>query len=102
MKWQNRIMQPSRDENSLWWPVPCRGARRLIAFTIILTSLILLIPAVDLLWKGSHGHEADSSWMNAFSLSAPALWPAGSPLRHPETVHPAIDLRFTAGAEIEP
>ena len=95
-------MKPSIDEKPHWWPAPCRGARRLLAITIIVTSLILLFPAVDLLWNGSHRHEVDGNWVNTFNLSAPALWPAGSPLRHPEMVHPAVSLRFFAGAEIEP
>lgn len=95
-------MKPSVDEKSHWWPAPCRGARRLLWITILITGLILLTTAADLWWKGSHRHAADIKWMNTFSLSSPALWPAGSPLRHPETVHPAVDLRFFAGAEIEP
>ena len=95
-------MQPSRDENSLWWPAPCRGARRLLAITITVSGLILLTTAADLLWEGYHRHETDIKWMKPFALSAPALWPAGSRLRHPEMVHPAVDLRFFGGAEIEP
>jgi hypothetical protein len=40
--------------------------------------------------------------MKILTLSAPALWPAGSPMRHPETVHPAIDLRHIPGVERSP
>ena len=95
-------MKPSIDEKRDWWPAPCRGARRLLAITITVSGLILLTTAADLLWEGYHRHETDIKWMKPFALSAPALWPAGSPMRHPETVHPAVDLRFTPGMEATP
>ncbi|MGD9611197.1 MAG: hypothetical protein AB7U59_17505 [Desulfovibrionaceae bacterium] len=41
-------------------------------------------------------------WMQTFALSRPALGPAGSSDRHPETLHPGIDLRITPGLEGTP
>lgn len=62
---------------------------------------ISLIAAVTLgigLLRHTPDQEADTvMWMRVLCLSAPALMPSGSPGRHPETVHPAIDLRQAAG-----
>ena len=95
-------MQPAPHEKNQRWPAPCRDARRLLQVTVILSGLIVLVTAAHLLWQGSRHHACAGRWMNALALSAPALWTAGSPKRHPETLHPGIDLRFTAGMEIVP
>jgi hypothetical protein len=60
----------------------------LMAAIVLGTSLLMHTP----------DQAADTArWMRVLSLSAPALMPSGSPGRHPETVHPAIDLRHAAG-----
>ena len=83
-------------------PAPCRNARRLLLVAAAVTSLLILAVSAHLLRPGLDGHDAPERWMKALSLSTPAMWTAGSPMRHPETVHPGIDLRYTPGVETLP
>lgn len=83
-------------------PAPCRGARRLLAIAIGTSVLFALGLAVDLRLRDSHLENEARFWMQTLSLSSPALQGAGTPGRHPEMVHPAIDLRFAAGLEHMP
>jgi hypothetical protein len=64
--------------------------------------LLLLATAADMSLRQARQEDSAGAWMKAMALSAPALWPAGSPMRHPETVHPGVDLRFTAGLVTAP
>ncbi|BBO77281.1 hypothetical protein DSCW_46980 [Desulfosarcina widdelii] len=68
-----------------------------IAFSVV--ALIAFSIAADLLIRKDKGATEASRWMMSLALSAPALWSAGTPLRHPETLHPGIDLRYTVGVE---
>ncbi|HSO19364.1 MAG TPA: hypothetical protein VLT88_07905 [Desulfosarcina sp.] len=81
------------------WPAPCRGARRLLAAVVVVTGLALLAAAGHAVFSVPDRHLAGGVWMNALTLSAPAMWTAGSPMRHPEMVHPGVDLRFTIAPE---
>ena len=92
-------MPTEHDEQTNLWPAPCRGARRLLGVVAVASGLIAAAVATHLTWSASRPIEEAEAWMRAFSLSAPALWPAGSPLRHPETLHPGIDLRMAPGME---
>jgi len=83
-------------------PAPCRNARNLLMGLAVVTSLLLLAMGADLLRQPLPGQAAAEQWMHTFSLSGPALWTAGSPTRHPETIHPGIDLRLTVGMESLP
>lgn len=83
-------------------PAPCRVARRLLAIAVGASLLIALGIAADLLPRASDRGLEAGTWMQALCLSAPALYPAGSPGRHPGTIYPAVDLRFTNGLEILP
>ncbi|WP_372679197.1 hypothetical protein, partial [Desulfosarcina sp.] len=78
-------------------PTPCQGARRLLMIAAAASLLLLLAVAADQLLRGPHTNDGAGAWMKAMTLSAPALWTAGSPMRHPETVHPGVDLRHAAG-----
>jgi hypothetical protein len=80
-------------------PAPCKGAGLLVAMAVTATALVVFSLAADLLIRNHQGPTAAGRWMASLALSAPALEKAGTPLRHPETVHPAIDLRYTAGVE---
>lgn len=88
-------MQSSLDEKTHWQPAPCRAARRLLVIVIIASVVVVLAAAADLLLRAPLRDDPASAWMRALTLSAPTLWPAGSPMRHPETVHPGVDLRFS-------
>jgi len=88
--------------NSRSDPAPCRVARRLLAVATGAGLLIILAIGADLLLRDRQPSSDAWIWMQALSLTAPALRPAGSPGRHPETVHPAVDPRFTAGLENVP
>ena len=89
-------------KNNHWHPAPCRGAQRLLIIAISATLLVGFAMAADLLLRAAHQDNSAGAWMNALTLSAPALWTAGAPMRHPETVNAGIDLRFCAGVEISP
>ena len=78
-------------------PAPCRGARRLLTIAAAASLLLLLAVAADQLLRTPRTNDGTGAWMKAITLSAPALWTAGSPMRHPETVHPGVDLRHAAG-----
>jgi hypothetical protein len=95
-------MTPAKKESMDWPPAPLHKARRLLGTVLIASSLIAIALATHLAWHNSGHHAAAANWMRTLTLSAPALWPAGSPMRHPETVHPAVDLRFVPGMETVP
>lgn len=84
------------------YPAPCRGARRLLTIAVISGMLLLFATATDLSLRQVRQDDGAGAWMKAMALSAPALWTAGSPMRHPETAHPGVDLRFTAGLVTAP
>jgi hypothetical protein len=83
-------------------PASFTGARRLLAVAIGASVLIAMGLAADLWLRGSHQQVDAGIWMQTLSLSSPALQGAGTPGRHPEMVHPAVDLRFAAGLEQMP
>jgi hypothetical protein len=83
-------------------PAPCRGARRLLIVAVSFSALLVLVTAADVMLRAAHQNDRASAWMKAMTLSAPALWTAGSPMRHPETLHPGVDLRFGAGLVTTP
>lgn len=92
-------MKHPLDERIQRLPAPCLGAKRLLIIAICISLLVSLATAADLVLRVHHQDDATGACMKAFALSTPALWPAGDPLRHPETVHPGVDLRFSAGLE---
>ena len=84
------------------WPAPCRGARRLLILVMVVVGLFIAPIAADLTGRRHKGSHPAGVWIRALALSAPALGTAGSPLRHPEMVHPGVDLRFAVGLEVPP
>ncbi len=95
-------MQHRSNESNPWRPRLCRSARHLLIIAISATALVFLATAADLLLRVPRQDDTAVTWMKTLSLSAPALWPAGSPMRHPETVHPGVNLRFSPGLESAP
>ena len=89
-------------EKKVGQPAPCKNARNLLVGLVAVTGLFVLTVGVHLLQRTHYEQQTAGKWMRTLSLSAPALWPAGSPMRHPETVHPGVDLRFVIGMEITP
>ncbi len=83
-------------------PAPCRDARKLLATAVAVTGLLVF--AVSAHWIATRHDDRDAArrWMKTLALSAPAIWAAGSPLRHPETLHPGVDLRHIPGLETLP
>jgi hypothetical protein len=90
-------MPPSLTQKKYRGPAPCRTARRLLVIAVSASVLLFLGTAADRLLRVDHQNDNAIIWMRTMNLSAPALWPAGSPMRHPETLHPGVDLRFSAG-----
>ena len=70
-----------------------------MAIAIGTSVLIALGLVADLRLRDSHLENDAGFWMQTLSLSNPALQGAGTPGRHPEMVHPAVDLGFAAGLE---
>lgn len=102
MNHQRCHMRPTTTQGTDWQPAPLGQARRLLGIAIVASGLVLIAVVMHLAWLGSRHHADVGPWMKILTLSAPALWPAGSPMRHPETVHPAIDLRHIPGLERSP
>ena len=94
-------MKSASIHNETKAPAPCKGAGLLVAIAVAVTSLIVFSLVADLLIQKNQGPAAACRWMKSLALSSPALWSAGTPLRHPETMHPAIDLRHSAGVETD-
>lgn len=94
-------MKSASTHNGIEAQAPCKGAGLLVGMSVAASVLIVFAVAVDLLTRYDQETTAAGRWMKALTLSAPALWSAGTPLRHPETVHPGIDLRYTAGVETD-
>ena len=80
-------------------PAPCRGARGMLVLTLLIVLLTILFVIGDRLTTGPHPEDRAGGWISHFHLSGPALWPAGTPARHPETGHPGVDPRCCAGLE---
>ena len=95
-------MLPPLAERNNRYPAPCRGARRLLIIAISASLLLVLTIIADQSLRADHQHDGASAWMKTMDLSTPALWAAGSPMRHPETLHPGVDLRFAAGLAATP
>jgi hypothetical protein len=89
-------------EKKCRYPAPCRGARRMLLIAISASLLLVLAIVADRALRVDHQRDSAGAWMKAMSLTAPALWTAGSPMRHPETLHPGVDLRFGAGLVTAP
>lgn len=88
-----------KKERSL--PASCHFARGLFYGSVGFCLLVTMAIGMHLCLR-SPGAESAALVMEAFSLSEFSLWPAGSPRRNPETVHPGVDLRLIPVAEIGP
>ena len=91
------MMTPSPFRNSHGHPAPCQSARRLLIIAAGASLLMVAATAADCFLRAAHQDRPAGPWMKVLALSAPALWPAGSAMRHPETVHPGVDVRFVPG-----
>lgn len=75
---------------------PTAWGRRAMASMIIAAGLTLLpamLLCVDYAARARRQVHTAEHWMRELDLSAPAFWPSGTALRHPETVLRAVDLR---------
>ena len=66
-------------------------ARALLVAAAAVTLLALCLPAVGSAWL-ARGVDPNPALISALRLSGPALHPAGTPGRQPETVAPGVDL----------
>lgn len=89
-------------QSNLQHPAPCRGARRLVLIAVGATLLAFSCVTADLLLGARHANKMTLLWTQRLTLSSPALWSAGDPRRHPEMMHPGVDIRFCAGLEGTP
>ena len=94
-------MTSSSIQEKLSLPASCRFARRLLYGSIGFCLLVMLALGM-LLCLRSPVPESAAVAVETFSLGEIALWPAGSPRRNPETLHPGVDLRLIPVREIGP
>ena len=92
----NHMHHPFWNNNTVQ-PLPFGFARRLLILSIIFSMFVALAIAMDISVRSSHQADRSREWMQALNLSAPALWPAGTPMRHPEAMHPGVVLEFAPG-----
>lgn len=83
-------------------PVSCQVARNLIGIILLTTALAVFLMMGDLFIHAFPGPAPAARWMRVLNLTSPALWPAGTSLRHPEAMHPAITLHHVPGWEALP
>ncbi len=102
MSRQTRIMELQPEEKNHRQPAPCQGARHLLFVAILTSVLLVLATFTDWMLRVPHQNDAARVWMKELALTAPALWNAGSPMRHPETTHPGVDLRYSPGLGTAP
>ena len=96
---RHRNAPPQRTDQTGGIPAPCHGARMLLGLMVGVCFFCLLLVGMDQLVTGPRPEMRAGKWIARFHLSGPALWPAGTVRRHPETRHPGIDLRCCAGLE---
>jgi hypothetical protein len=72
---------------------PGRPAGRLIALSLALSLLLPVLLGADMFFRARRQHEPAAQWINQLDLSGPALWPAGTALRHPDLMIRAVDER---------
>ncbi len=70
-------------------------ARNLLLASWLATASALGLMVLDASLRSSPGEAPLHGLAEGLSLSNLSVVPAGRPLRHPETLHPAIDLRFS-------
>ena len=83
--------------------MPCRRynrdrlilARRLLVAAILLTAVSFSITIVAIVIPERRATRQSAALTKFLNLSVPALVPSGRTLRHPETILPGIDRRFS-------
>ena len=77
-------------------------ARRLSIAVAVVAALGLGLPLADSLLRAGPELTPAPGLVDALALSGPALHPAGTPARHPETVPPGVDLHSSPGLGLFP
>jgi hypothetical protein len=73
-----------------------------VALALGLPLLIAAAIGTDIRWRAGLADRAAVLWFERLDLSLPALWPAGTPRRHPETLWPGVDLRLMPAWPLDP
>jgi hypothetical protein len=72
----------------------CGGSLpKVIACVSIMLLVVWLLAA--LMGRAHENSRTAGLWMESLDLSLPAFWLAGTPLRHPFALVPAVDLRYS-------
>ena len=69
--------------------------RRLWALYLLAVLAPLLIITADSLLRARQADREALLWFEALDLSSVALYPSGTPQRHPETLWPGMGIRLT-------
>jgi hypothetical protein len=69
---------------------------------LLLIAVPLAVIVTDGMLRARHAHQPAATWIDALDLSSPALWPSGTPQRHPELSGPGRDLRFSPWLPLSP
>jgi hypothetical protein len=83
-------------------PPSSRWARWCVILALGLPLLIATAIVTDNRRRARQADQAAALWFERLDLSLPALWPAGTPQRHPETLWPGVDLRLMPAWPLDP
>ncbi len=67
----------------------------LAAVAMLLPLIVFALIGLDVALRGSDQDQSAILWMSRLDLSVPALWPAASVERYPESLPMAIDLKIS-------
>jgi hypothetical protein len=86
-------MHRSNATEHVFFDPPGRHDGWLIAISLALSLLLPVLLGADMFFRARRQHEPAAQWINRLDLSGPALWPAGTALRHPDLMISAVDER---------
>lgn len=70
-------------------------------YLLAVLAPVLIVMADAVLRARQADHQA-VLWLEALDLSAVALYPSGTPQRHPETLWPGMEIRFSPWLSVPP
>jgi|GEM_PF-6613022 len=72
------------------------GAGKPVMVLLIISLLLAGAMAADIHFRSQNQDRSAWQWMRALELTAPTLFFAGHPQRHPQNAHDAVDSRMSA------
>ena len=72
-----------------------RAAPIVFCLTVVLPLVLAALILLDGVIRLPGADESAIVWFERLDVMVPALWPSGTPQRHPETLRPFMDLRYS-------